>query len=272
MSLPAAPAAHWQLRPRYDTPALRAAFGSLDAVFAATGEKITRDPLSEVIRVTVDGVRYYVKRYHGAAKNPLRNWFGRPRVQAEWENLLAFQAWGIRTAEVVGHGLERRLGAFQRGALITEEICHSVDLAQLARHFDPRLHQRAWLAPLLRQVAHAARTLHAHGFTHNDFKWRNLLVDDATPPTLYLIDCPAGETWRGPFLARRIVKDLACLDKVARYVLTRSWRLRFYLAYSRGDVGSAADHGAERTLKPRRLTATDKALLRQVLGYFEGRE
>ena len=48
--------------------ALAADFGSLDAVFALQGERITKDPLSEVIRIERAGVRYYVKRYWGAGK------------------------------------------------------------------------------------------------------------------------------------------------------------------------------------------------------------
>ena len=41
--------AGWNLEPAY--AALADDFGSLDAVFALQGERLTRDPLSEVIRV-----------------------------------------------------------------------------------------------------------------------------------------------------------------------------------------------------------------------------
>ena len=84
------------------------------------------------------------------------------------------------------------------------------------------------------------------------------MAKPAVDPQLnvYLIDCPTGAFWWGPFLERRIVKDLACLDKVAKYHLSRTQRLRFYLRYAERD----------------RLTAQDKARLRQVLDYFEGRE
>lgn len=235
-------------------PSAAQAFESLDAVFALTGERIARDPLSEVIRVEVDGLRYYVKRYHGAGKNPLRLWFGRPRVQAEWENLLAFQAWGIPTAQVVGYGLERRCGAFARGALITAELRGTADLAHLARTHDARLRDRRWVARVSAQVADATRRMHAQRFAHNDLKWRNLLVDEDA--RLYLIDCPSGEFWFGPFLRYRIVKDLACLDKVAKYQLSRTQRLRFYLDYAQ---------------KPR-LEAADKRRIRHILRFFEGRE
>jgi hypothetical protein len=53
-----------------------------------------------------------------------------------------------------------------------------------------------------------------------------------------------------------MAKDLACLDKVAKQVLSRTQRLRFYLQY-RGR---------------QRLNQVDKRRIRQVLRFFEGRE
>ncbi|OWJ95730.1 heptose kinase [Pseudomonas sp. A46] len=230
-----------------------ALFGDLDRVFALEGEWITGDPLSEVLRVEHQGVRYYVKRYWGAGKG-LRRWFGRPRVKAEWQNLRHFDKWGIPTAPVVAWGLERRIGAFHRGALITRELKGTVDLADLARSGDPRLADARWVDRVSRQLASATRRLHQHHFAHNDLKWRNLLVDDAG--ALFLIDCPTGTFWWGPFLRYRVIKDLACLDKVAKYHLSRSQRLRFYLQYR------------ERS----RLSAADKRRVRHILKFFEGRE
>ncbi len=52
------------------TPSETRAFGSLDATFALEGDFITEDPLSRVLRVTVDDTRYYVKRYAQPAKTP----------------------------------------------------------------------------------------------------------------------------------------------------------------------------------------------------------
>ncbi|MBZ5757417.1 heptose kinase [Pseudomonas sp. S5(2021)] len=229
------------------------ALADLDAVFALQGELIAQDPLSEVIRVELGGLRYYVKRYWGAGKG-LRRYLGRPRVKAEWQNLRHFERWGIPVAPLAAWGLERRAGRFVRGALITLEVPNTQDLAALALQADPRLADRGWLDRVSRQVAEATRTLHAHRFAHNDLKWRNLLVNDAGD--LYLIDCPSGDFWWGPFLRRRIVKDLACLDKVAKYQLSRTQRLRFYLQYRQ---------------RPR-LIPSDRGFIAQVLRYFEGRE
>lgn len=46
-----------------------------------------------------------------------------------------------------------------------------------------------------------------------------------------LIDCPNGAFWVSFMLRYRITKDLACLDKVAKYHLSATQRLRFYLQY-----------------------------------------
>lgn len=246
----------WRLDTVLLGPEAQQLFFNLDTVFALEGEAITRDPLSEVLRINADGKRYYVKRYKGAGKNLLRRWVGRPRVQAEWENLLAFRNWGIATATVVGRGLERHSVTFSRGALITEEICNTDDLAQLALNADPRLRDRCWVGHISTQIAKITRTLHSHRFTHNDLKWRNLLVDNASMPTVYLIDCPSGTYWRPPLLGYRIIKDLACLDKVAHYQLTRTQRLRFYLDY----------------VQQERLKPADRTRIKRIMGFFAGRE
>jgi len=243
--------AGWNLEPAY--AALADDFGSLDAVFALQGERLTRDPLSEVIRVQRDGVNYYVKRYVGAGKG-LRRYLGRPRVKSEWQNLKRFAKWGIPTAEVIAWGLERRGAAYDRGALITRELPHTEDLSALALRHDPLLANSTWVATISQQLARYTRTMHERHFTHNDLKWRNLLVDDQS--TLFLIDCPNGAFWWGFLLRYRIIKDLACLDKVAKYHLSATQRLRFYLQYRQ---------------RPR-LSRSDKRRIRQIVSFFEGRE
>jgi len=243
--------AGWYLDPTY--AGLRAEFGDLASVFALEGKRLTRDPLSEVVLIERDGVRYYVKRYWGAGKG-LRRYIGRPRVKAEWQNLKNFAKWGIPTAPIVAYGLERKGGAFVRGALITRELEHTRDLALMAKKGDERLRDAGWVDGVSRQLARATRALHDHHFAHNDLKWRNLLVNEQAE--LFLIDCPTGSFWWGPFLRYRVIKDLACLDKVASKVLTRSQRLRFFLQY----------RGRER------LSSGDKRRVRQIVKFFEGRE
>lgn len=252
----------WQMNPDYADSAAAPALASLDAVFALHGEQVARDPESEVLRVCLGGTCYYVKRYTIGRRKlrrrwfGLRDWFGPQRAVKEWKNLQRFRAWGLPTANLAAYGQERSCGRFVRAALVTEALADTVDLAHLARMQDPRLRDRHWVSHVSAQIAACARTMHRHGFAHNDFKWRNLLVGKGARPTVYLIDCPTGGFWWPPFLAYRIVKDLACLDKVGKQVLTRAQRLRFYLQY------------AGRS----RLVASDKQQIRKILRFFEGRE
>ena len=53
----------WFLDSAYREMSAEKLFGSLDSVFRLDGELIAKDPLSCVLRVSVDGKRYYVKRY-----------------------------------------------------------------------------------------------------------------------------------------------------------------------------------------------------------------
>ncbi len=237
-------------------------FPSMDKVFALEGEQITWSPLSRVLRVEYEGKRYYVKQYAGNGNSArwrwfgLRQWLAPPRVKKEWQNLLSFRQWDIPTARLAAYGIERRFGGFRRGALITEEIRNTTDLAKLAQQKDVRLQNRRWVGEVSAQVARITRRMHKAGFVHNDLKWRNLLVTDGDVPTVYLIDCPSGGYWWGPFLQYRIVKDLACLDKVAKYHLTRTQRLRFFLDY----------------IQRPGLTEAEKKRVRKIVGFFEGRE
>ncbi|MDR1889720.1 MAG: protein kinase [Zoogloeaceae bacterium] len=256
----------WNLNPDYAQ--LAADFGSLEAVFALRGEKLTSDPRSEVIRVERAGVRYYVKRY-GAGVRRVKNWrlhwrrylrhflldfLPRPRVKAEWQNLEKFAKWNIPVPEIVAWGMERRCGAFYRGALITRELVGAEDLARLASQGDPRFSDAKWVQRVSRQIAAHTRTLHENRFIHNDLKWRNILVDQSDK--VWFIDCPLGMRWFGVMLAHRQIKDLACLDKLARRYLTASQRLRFYRFYRRYPA-------------KRRLDAADKQRIRAIVHFFK---
>ena len=106
------------------------------------------------------------------------------------------------------------------------------------------------------QVAGATRALHAEGFIHTDLKWRNILATLGNNPEISLIDCPAGMKALPLLFSRGIIKDLACLDKTARYHLTRTQRMRFYRLYAQNN----------------RLTSLDKQRIRKILTFFEGRE
>ena len=90
--------------------------------------------------------------------------------------MLFFHRLSIPTANVVGYGEERHYSFFKRGALITEELKATTDLAKLAHSNDALLKNSAWVKHVIEQVADIARELHSHHFIHTDFKWRNILV------------------------------------------------------------------------------------------------
>ena len=74
-------------------------------------------------------------------------------------------------------------------------------------------------------------------------------------PRVYFIDCPAGQIRSGPGSGRWFVKDIACLDKVAKKRLSRTQRLRFYMEYE----------GLQR------LGDKDKQKIRRILRFFRRR-
>jgi tRNA A-37 threonylcarbamoyl transferase component Bud32 len=204
---------------------LRHIFGNLHAVFGLQGQKITQDKVSDVIKVKHGNLYYYVKRYTSAGKG-IKKFIGKPRVQGEWESLQRFAQWGIPTANLIGFGLEKKWGLFQRGAIITKEIANTKNLAQLAAQYN---FPNSVIKTISAQLAEHTRNLHTHCFIHNDLKWRNILIDNHYQ--VYLIDCPLGDFWQGQILRYRIVRDLKTLDDHAKKYLTRTQRLRFFLQY-----------------------------------------
>ncbi len=227
-------------------------FSSLDAVFAIPGNSISSSYFTEVLRIEIGGIVYFVKRHHEGGKG-LRKWLGMPRIVSEYLNLQRFSEWDIPVPRMVAWGYERKWGIFKRGALITAEIRNSQDLAEMARNKDGRFQDANWVHAISTNLATYTRTMHAHKFGHNDLQWRNLIVDDAG--VLYFIDCPCGRFWEFPFLQYRIVKDLAGLDKIAKKTVSKTQRLRFYLDY--------------RGIK--KLAKSDKTRIARILKFYRGR-
>jgi len=245
----------WKITENYRNSEIVPLFSSLEKVMGVEGDDITHSPISWVKRVRFGGKNYYVKVYTQAGKG-LRKYIGRSRIRAEWENLLYFHQLSVPTAPVVAYGESFEFGLFKGGALITEELVGTDDLAELAIAESPLLKDANWVAKVSEQLSRLTRRLHKNRFVHNDLKWRNVLVTTLQEPRLFLIDCPQGRRLFGPMLQRGIIKDLACIDKVAKYQLSKTQRLRFYLQY----------------MKQSSLQSSDKARLRKVLAFFEGRE
>lgn len=234
------------------------AFSSLDKAFACDGEFITASPISEVVRTSLGNRTYYVKKYWRRGKY-LRRFVGRSRVRAEWENLLFFQSLGIGVPGIVAYGergASRWLNKKYRGVLITEELANTEDLASMAGSNALGSQPSCWIKSVSAQVARAVARLHEQNFFHNDLKFRNILVTKTDEPEVFMIDCPTGRKQPGVLWERYKVKDIACLDKVAKQQLSRTQRLQFFKMY-RGK---------------QKLDANDRRFLRKVVGFFDGRE
>lgn len=245
----------WRINRILACPEALRLFKSLDDLFSLTGELVNKSDLSDLLLVRTSTQAYYVKRYYKAGKK-LRRLIGTSRLHGEWKNLQRFAAWGIQSAPLIGHGRERTYLIFQRGALITEALGETTDLAKIARIHPEFFRNREQVEIVSRKVAAYTRTMHDHGFAHGDLKWRNILVCRNQPEHVYLIDCPFGRFWIWPFRQYRKNKDLACLDKVAKTVLTRTQRLRFFLYYLEKD----------------RLDEKTKNQIKKIIRFFDGRE
>lgn len=245
----------WKINRRYRGTDAGKIFCSLENAFSIKGEPVARSPISRLEKVKINARYYYVKTYTKPGKH-LRRFIGRSRIRAEWENLQLFEKLGIPTPKIVAYGQEKRNGMFHKGAMVTEEIPNTTDLAAVAQMRGHLLDDRTWTRKIADQIADCTGRLHEIGFIHSDLKWRNILVTLGKEPQIYFIDCPAGRIHRIDKSERWYVKDIACLDKIAKYRLPATERLRFFLKYRRKD----------------KIDLEDKRFIKKVLVFFKGRE
>jgi len=233
---------------------VRTLFPNHAAAIDAPGDLVNDNWMSRLVKYQNSEECYYIKTYSTRGRG-LRRFIGRSRICAEWKNLQAFVAMGIPTADLVAYGESVTSGSYS-GTLITREVRGTIDLATLVDTGHSLLGDRQWRLQVIGRLSETVRQMHGNGFVHNDLRWRNILVDVTAGSAVYLIDCPLGRKMPGPFLARGRIKDLACLDKIAKQQLSKAERLRFYLAYK----GKS------------RIDAKDKKEIYRVLRFFAGRE
>ncbi len=241
----------WSFSGCCDEPPL---FGTIETTLHQTGDQISKDPISHVIRTDGDGQQYFIKQYHQGGKG-VRRFLGRSRAEGEWSNLLYFESLGIPTPRIVAYGRERINGQTLE-VLVTAGVDNAIDLATLARQQPERFNKRTWFLMIMEQVADYTRRLHDDSFVHWDLKWRNILLQNEKKPKVYFFDCPLGRKQFGPLRRRGAIKDLACLDKIGKKVLTRTQRLQFFLLYR----------------KTEKLLPTDKKTVRRIVKFFDQRE
>jgi tRNA A-37 threonylcarbamoyl transferase component Bud32 len=220
----------WKLYPALNDITAKELFSSFDKAFEVDGEVVSSGQFCYAIRIYAGGRTYYVKRYQAKG---MHRWkaFHRCRPVTEYHNYDYFARLGIPVPQIVGYGIQRIMGLFRRGVIITEGVPHATDLDTLMRTRPDLFCDRAWLFQVLQSLADYVRRLHEDGFTHEDLKWRNILATTTKVPSVFLIDCPSGS--RKMYLRHKyfLVKDLAGLDRPAARNLSCTTRLRFYLWY-----------------------------------------
>ena len=237
----------WVVCDPCDTEA--AAFLTIDACMGLEGEIVNSNSMSTLRKVQVENRTYFLKIYHRRGKG-LRRFIGRSRARAEWENLQLFKDLCVPTARLVAYGEQQNTGI-----IITGEVSGTVDLVNLAENH-PKGLARHCVEKIIDRLTMHVRNLHSHGFIHNDLKWRNILVGiTGNAVEVYIIDCPQGRKLVGPLFRRGVLKDLACLDIVAKYRLSKTMRMRFYLKYREQD----------------RLNTREKREIYKILHFLDGK-
>lgn len=232
----------WTIFPPWNETAVSAHYPSIDDVFKIQAEIISSDPQSEIFSQEIDDKRYFIKRYFRS--KGLASWLGYSRLRVETRNQQWFHKMGISAARVVAYGEESFFLKTIRGVLITQGVDDVSDLNAIARDNPEQFNNTNWRNAIISQLAEIVATLHQNRFCHNDFFWRNILIQQHQPdnkPKIYLIDCPSGKRLFWPFLHHRKLKDLASLDKIAPAYLTRTQRLKFFLEYRQITKLSAKD-------------------------------
>jgi hypothetical protein len=231
----------------------RASFTSMDQVLAAPLEAVTRDSVSAVSRLVLQGT-YYVKTFAGR-KSRLRHLLGISRYQRELANLEYFRQLGLPTPSLVAHGERKRMGLLDQAVLVTAEVAEATDLLALVRAGEFYARGKDCAREMLSQLANATRLMHEDGFYHQDLKPRNVLARfSGDEPELFFFDCPRGR--RPVFGFRRcVVKELAHIERDLRGEIRRADLMYLYRQY----------RGCER------LSPDDKALAREALSYYATR-
>jgi tRNA A-37 threonylcarbamoyl transferase component Bud32 len=215
-------------------------FSSVENVFACSGEQVVKDKISEVVRFSCLSNIYYIKRYIKSG-HKLFSFFRKSRICQEWENLVSLTRIGLPVPNIVAHGEIVKRGRFLKGALITEGVEYSENLAQHLASNTALISNKKWLYLVIDQLAHYVAKMHEQKFIHRDLNLRNILVTTQGNPVVYFIDCPAGGFKRAFWLTHGIIRDLAHLDKVARYLLSDKDLLRFYKQYKKIDKLAVGD-------------------------------
>lgn len=246
----------WRIMSPWSRATLPADFSSFDAAYQLNGEVISKSSQSEIFSYVHDGKTFFVKRYFRT--KGLVSWLGLSRFDLESKNQRWFNQMGVSAAHVVAIGKQSLFLKTFKGVLITEGVVDARELSDIAKHTPELFQRKVWADAVIDKLAEVVAKLHKARFCHNDLHWRNILIQQKSEqdtPHVFLIDCPSGKKLIWPLLSYRKLKDLANLDKLAPNFLSKTQRLRFFLAYQ----------------GYRKLTAADKQMISSVMQHKRNR-
>ena len=227
-------------------------FASLGDVFLCRGESVVKDKHSEVIKFAGSDKVFYIKRYT-ASRRKFLSLFRDSFISSEVENLKRLKRIGLPVPTVIAYGERWKGCRFIAGALITEEVKNSTDLEQCLANHPELLNDKEWLNKVIDQVAVYTHEMHSSGFVHRDLNLRNILVQTQGSPAVHFIDCPSGGFRKSYLLMSGVIRDLAHMERTARYLLSSRDLLRFYKKYK----------------KVLKLTPKDKKLISQIRHFHD---
>lgn len=180
--------------------------------------------------------RFFLKVYAYSGFWRLRTLFIVSRARREYHNLLRLAELGFDAPEPVAYGQERTLGLASVSFLLTRAVEDAVSLRELADRPERApfpLPAAAERRALLADFARTLRRAHEAGFFIHTLRAKNLLLGRRNGRwALYVLDVPFAGIWRYRIFRRSgRVRDLACLARVGRMLLSRTDRMRFARAY-----------------------------------------
>ncbi len=169
--------------------------------------------------------------YRGLLRGTL---VGRARACREYRVLTKMEEAGVAGVRPIACGT-RRKGPFVRAGFVIT-AASSAQCSPLDRRYAGDLRSkeaRALRRQSIEALAQRTRLLHKAGFMHGDLFLRNIVVNCNLSESLRFLDCPNGRISPMTGILRgAAIRDLASLDAGASLLMSRTDRLRFFLAYT----------------------------------------
>lgn len=190
-----------------------------------------RGALRSIVLPDGDTALIRAYRHGGFFRNIATTWFFTwpPRPFRELVVTEELRRRGLRTVEVYAACVNRPVGPFYRGWLITRQLQGAEDLWS---GFHSGLVERIGLTAALRAVADGIRAMHREGVYHADLNLKNILlrVENGVPAS-YIIDYDKARLFLGGLpsaLANRNIarlkRSVLKLDPEQRYFSAAAWR------------------------------------------------